>query len=201
MMLFKILKIVLCLLLFNGCSQKKKLPILSNYINNQGQKVSYTINNFNFTTQLGKEFTVDDTKDKVYIANFFFTSCPSICPPMRAKLIDLANTFKNEKFMILSFTIDPENDSIAVLKEYGEATEIAPHKWFFLSGDSIQLSNIAKKFRTSFSKNNDGTDFYHSSFVALVDSKQRIRGFYNILEKEAVLLLKKDVTILLKENY
>ena len=120
---------------------------------------------------------------------------------MRAKLIDLANTFKNEKLMILSFTIDPENDSIPVLKEYAEATEIAPHKWRFLSGDSIQLSHIAKKFRTSFSKNNDGTDFYHSSFIALVDSKQRIRGFYNILEEEAVLLLKKDVTILLKENY
>ena len=90
-------------MLFNGCTQKKKLPILSNYINNQGQKVSYTINDFRFTTQLGKEFTVDDTKNKVYIANFFFTSCPSICPPMRVKLIDLANTFKKEKLMILSF--------------------------------------------------------------------------------------------------
>jgi len=191
--------ILLFLMLLISCSKEKKLPILSNYIDDNGKLKNYLIDNYHFTSQLGKGFTVIDTKDKVYIANFFFTSCPSICPPMREKLIDIATTIKNEKFILTSFTIDIKNDSISVLNKYSEGTSIPKDKWFFLKGSSDELESIAHKFRTSFSKYRKSTDFYHSSYVVLIDKEQQIRGFYDLLNNEAVILLKEDINLLLNE--
>lgn len=191
--------IMLIVTLFTCCSSKKELPILSNYIDENGIQKSYLIDDFQFTNQLGKTFTDKNTKNKIHIANFFFTSCPSICPPMRERLIDIATTFQKENFLVISFTIDLKNDSISVLNNYSNATGISKDKWVFLKGSSSELSKIANKFKTSFSNSNNSGDFYHSSFVALVDTKQQIRGFYDLLNEEAILLLKEDITILLNK--
>lgn len=190
---------LLILILFISCSQEKKLPILNNYIDDNGIRKNYLINDYYFTTQLGKEFTVENTKNKAYIANFFFTRCSSICPPMRKKLIDIATTIKDENFILVSYTIDNKNDSISVLDKYSDGTSISKDKWYFLKGSTEELASISTKFRTSFTKHEKSNDFYHSSYVALIDTKQQIRGFYDLLNNEAVTLLKKDINLLLNE--
>jgi len=185
--------------LFVCCIPKKELPILSNYIDESGVKKTYLIDEFQFTNQIGESFTAKNTKNKIHIANFFFTSCPSICPPMRERLIDIATTFKKDEFLILSFTIDLKNDSISVLNNYSDATSISKDKWVFLKGSTSELSEIAMKFKTNYSNTNNSGDFYHSSYVALIDTKQQIRGFYDILNDKAIQLLKEDIEILLSE--
>jgi len=189
----------LFLLVFNCENNTEDLPVLSFTISDSGEKVNYSISYNNFTNQLGDSFTTQQLKNNISIANFFFTRCPSICPPMRNELIDVANTFKNEEnFIIISHTIDPKNDSIPILKNYAIATGIPNEKWQFLRSTVENTKLQAKQFMTNFKPNEDGTDFYHSSYVALIDRNQLIRGFYNILIPEEVIRLKEDISILLK---
>lgn len=192
------MKIVLlfCFYFLVSCnSNDKNLPVLSYKIDGSGNKSYYTINYKEFTNQLDEDFKVSD---KVFIANFFFTRCPSICPPMRLQLIDIAETFKNENdFIIISHTIDPENDTALILKDYQEATGIKSSKWQFLRSTVENTKLQAELYMTNFKPNQDGTDFYHSSYVALVDREQQIRGFYNILAATDVERLKKDINVLL----
>ena len=187
------------LILTLGCTTStKELPILSYTINDEGNKTYYSISYKGFTNQLGQSFSTGDIQGKVTISNFFFTRCPSICPSMRLVLIDLAKVFSGEKdILIISHTIDPKHDSVEVLKQYWETTEIPHNTWQFIRAPEAKTKAQAKQYMTNFKPNNDGTDFYHSSFVALVDKKQHIRGFYNLLVIEDVERLKKDIRQLL----
>ncbi|MCK7589855.1 SCO family protein [Subsaxibacter sp. CAU 1640] len=193
---------VLVLFFFFGCnSGSKQLPILSYQIDDKGNTVAYKIKYDNFKNQLGENFSTDNIKDKVFLANFFFTSCPSICPPMRNKLIDIAETFQSDDdFLIVSHTIDPKNDTVEVLKNYSEATGISSDKWQFVRSSVELTRKQADLYMTNFKANEDGTDFYHSSYAALVDTDQQIRGFYNLLVDEEIERLKEDIAFLLKTN-
>lgn len=194
----RVLALLLLSLLLSCVSEEKKLPVLSYKIDNNGNEAYYTIDYKNFTNQLGEDFTPQHIKNKVFIANFFFTSCPSICPPMRNQLIDIAKTFKNDDdFLIISHTIDPLNDTISILKNYSEATEIPSDSWQFLRANEENTKTLANQYMTNFKPNETGTDFYHSSYVALVDKNKSIRGFYNILIPTEVVRLKEDIKVLL----
>lgn len=186
--------------MFFGCqSNSEELPILSYKIDDSGNKHNYLVTYDGFYNQLGESFATENIQNKVVIANFFFTKCPSICPPMRTSLISIAKDFeKKDDFLIVSHTIDPENDSIEVLQNYSEATGIPLEKWQFVRSSTENTRQQANLFMTNFKPNEDGTDFYHSSYVALVDKNQQIRGFYNILVAEEVNRLKIDITSLLK---
>ena len=120
-MRYCLLILIFCLY---GCDLvTKELPILSYKIDDNGNEIHYGINYEGFENQLGENFTSKDIFDRVFIANFFFTRCPSICPPMRTELIKIAETFQDEDdFMLISHTIDPENDTVDILKSYAEAT-------------------------------------------------------------------------------
>lgn len=175
------------------------LPILSYTINNQGEKDYYQISYSGFTNQNGEHFSTENLKGKICIANFFFTRCPSICPPMRTSLISIAEEFSEEDdFLIISHTIDPNHDSVSVLKSYSETTGIDAKKWQFIRASELKTKEQAKQFMTNFEPNSDGSDFYHSSYVALLDQKQHIRGFYNILEDTEVSRLKHDLRTISK---
>lgn len=190
--------ISILLTVFFGCQSNTELPVLSYKIDAAGNKTYYGVSYENFTNQHGESFTSLNISDKVFIANFFFTRCPSICPPMREELIQIAETFKNDNdFLIISHTIDPENDTISVLKNYAETTEVPFDKWQFLRASTEHTRKQANTYMTNFRPNSDGTDFYHSSYVALVDKDKFIRGYYNILVKEETERLKKDIQILL----
>ncbi|WP_298239241.1 SCO family protein [uncultured Algibacter sp.] len=190
---------LIAVLLISSCQSKKELPILSRYIDTNGADVTYTISDFEFRNQLNQLITDQNTYNKVYLANFFFTRCPSICPKMTSALTNFATDFiNNEDFLLLSFSIDPNNDSIPVLRRYAEATNIPSSKWHFLNGSDEQLKHVSSLFRTSFKPKEDRMDFYHSSYAALVDKQQYIRGFYNLLDKSSVNQLKKDIALLLE---
>ena len=182
-----------------GCqSSPNELPIFSYRIDASGNMAYYGINYKDFRNHLGQDFTTLNITDKVFIANFFFTRCPSICPPMRNELIKIAERFKNhDDFMILSHTIDPENDTEDVLKNYSETTGISSDTWQFVRSSKENTLKQAHDYMTNFKPNSDGTDFYHSSYVALVDKNKFIRGFYNVLVKEEVERLSKDIKSLI----
>lgn len=194
--------IIVCSFFLINCTDHKEsdLPILSFKLNNQGQKDFYKIDNFSFLNQDSIIITPSSTKGKVHTANFFFTSCPSICPKMREVHIEIANTYKNEAdFIQLSFSIDPKRDSVQKLKNYIATTDIKTNQWQLLRGNDRDLEIMADLLKTNFKPNEDGTDFYHSSYVALIDKQQQIRGFYNLLNPKEVKLLKSSINELLKE--
>lgn len=177
----RFLKTFIFLIVFCSCkSDKKELPIFSYKINTEGVKDYYTINYNGFTNQFNKEFTTDDLKGKVCIANFFFTRCPSICPPMRQELIKVYESVKDhDDFMMISHTIDMTNDTVDILYNYWKMTDVPAESWQFLRATETITKAQAKQFMTNFRPYEDGIDFYHSSFVALIDKQQQIRGFYN----------------------
>ena len=184
--------------MFSCKSDTTELPILSfNYVD--GTKKLYKIDGFEFTNQDGKTITEISTKGKVHTINFFFTSCPSICPPMRIKQQGIAEAFSSESnFKQYSISIDFKNDTLEQLKYYSKIHDINSKQWELLRAPSkTDLKTIANQLKTNFRPNEDGTDFYHSSYVALIDKEQYIRGFYNLLLDAEVELLKTDITKLL----
>ncbi len=194
----KFLKIFFLILVVSSCKpEEKTLPILSFKINSEGVKEYYTITYDGFVNQFNQSFTTDDLKAKVCIANFFFTQCPSICPPMRQELIKISDAVKEHiDFMMISNTIDMTNDTVDVLHTYWEATEVSAKRWQFLRGAQAVAKAQAKQFMTNFKPNEDGTDFYHSSFVALIDKQQQIRGFYNTSTPVEMERLIEDIKVL-----
>lgn len=193
----KFIKAFLLLLLICTCKpEEKELPILSFKINADGVKEYYTIKYDGFTNQFNEAFTSDNLKGKVCIANFFFTRCPSICPPMRQELIKVSEAINNADFMMISHTIDMTNDSVDALHTYWEATKIPGKTWQFLRATEAVTKAQANQFMTNFRPNEDGTDFYHSSFVALIDKQQQIRGFYNTSTPVEMERLIEDIKLL-----
>ena len=192
--------LMLVIILVLGCHKATEdLPVLSYKINTNGEEEYYTVTYSNFTNQFEKDFTTNSIKDKIVVSNFFFTRCPSICPPMRNQLIKLANYLSfTEDVILVSHTIDPDNDTSEVLKAYAQSTGIEDHKWQFIRSSESNTKLQAAQYMTNFRPNEDSTDFYHSSFVALLDKKQQIRGFYNILIQEEVERLKEDIKLLLE---
>ncbi len=192
-------RIVLVFLLFIACkSEWDKLPVLSYTINDDGQKEVYRITYpEGFLNQRGEPFTHEAINGKVFIANFFFTRCPSICPPMRQRLISISNKIEHKDFLMVSHSIDPTNDTPEILMAYGEATGIPSSRWQFVTASENITKDQAKSFQTNFKPFEDGTDFYHSSYVALVDRENLIRGFYDLLKPREVELLKLDIMLLL----
>nr|WP_321236715.1 SCO family protein [uncultured Psychroserpens sp.] len=197
-MKFKIF--ILIVLSLAACKETtSELPILSyDYID--GKKEYYKINDYKFVNQDGEYITGTTTKGYVHTINFFFTTCPSICPPMRIKQQEIAKAFSNDThFKQYSISIDFKTDTLAQLQYYAKLHGIDSNQWHLLRASSeAQLQDIAQQLKTNFKPNEDGTDFYHSSYVALIDKKQYIRGFYNILIPAEVRLLKADIKHLLE---
>ena len=189
---------IICFIILSCNTKQDKLPILSYQINAQGDKELYTIEYSEaFVTQLNEPFNNEKLDGKIFIANFFFTQCPSICPPMRQQLIGISESIDTDDFLIVSHTIDPNNDTPDVLKAYAEATGISSERWQFVTATEAQTKAQAKQYMTNFKPNEEGTDFYHSSYATLVDKDRMIRGFYDLLKPKEVSLLKKDIELLL----
>ena len=192
-----LLAVLVTLFLITSCKQESNLPIKSYKINKQGVKEYYGIHYNSFKNQLNMSFTDNRITNKVFIANFFFTRCPSICPPMRQQLIGISKSIDDKDFLIISHTIDPTHDTAEVLKDYAEATGISSDRWQLLTASEKKTRAQAKLYMTNFKPNEDGIDFYHSSYVSLVDKNRMIRGFYDLLKPKEVELLKNDIKLLL----
>lgn len=165
---------------------------------------------FEFTDQNGKTITNKDYEGKVYVVEFFFTTCPSICPIMNENMIKIQNEFLgNPKVGIASFTIDPEHDTPEVLKTYAENTGITKLQWHLLTGDKDDIFKLANEgFNLYVGKGSEAEGgFEHSGYFALIDQDGNIRSridefdnpiiYYDGLEDKQIQMLKKDIKALL----
>lgn len=163
---------------------------------------------FSFVDQNGKEVTQNSFDGKVYVADYFFTTCKGICPKMNANMQTVYEKYKNEKdFAILSHTSMPETDSVPVMKEYeekivGKNPNFAAD-WYFVTGSKDSLYKMARQSYLLDNHQNNYTniedEFIHTQFFALVDRQKRVRGIYDGLVLEDITRLNKDIKELLAE--
>jgi protein SCO1/2 len=159
---------------------------------------------FAFTDQDGNRITQNDTKGKVYVAEYFFTTCKSICPKMNRNMKKIYEAFKNEKnFLILSHTVDPETDSVGRLKRYADSLGVDAERWHFLTGAKDSLYNAARVSYLLDDPQNNSVDienqFLHTQLFALVDKDGKVRKIYDGLKKDEISELAADVKKLLTE--
>jgi len=187
----------------------KKLPILGNHsIDISANKQTFdtlwhSIPDFTFLNQDAKLINQDMVKGKVYVVDFFFTTCQSICPIMSKQLDRVAKAWGNENdFKILSFTVDPETDTPTQLKSYAESYKAKTNQWIFLTGEKPKLYELARKGYLLNMEEGDGgaDDFIHTQNFALIDRQGRIRGFYDGTKTDEVDHLIKDIDFVLQEN-
>ena len=163
----------------------------------------HTIADFELTNQNGEKITNKNYKDKIYVADFFFTRCQTICINMAYNMGELQNLYKKDTdIMFLSHSVTPEIDSVTVLKEYADRKGVIDGKWNITTGAKTHIYELARKsyFAVLDEGNGDENDFIHTEQFVLVDKEKRIRGYYDGTEKEDMEKLKKDI-VLLKEEY
>lgn len=166
--------------------------------------ISY-VQPFSFTNQLGEKITEKEVNGKVYVAEYFFTTCKGICPKMNTNMRKIYGAFSNEaSFLILSHTVDPDVDSVGRLKRYADSLGVQPARWQFLTGTKDSLYTAARvSYVLDDPKNNNGKiedQFLHTQFFALVDKKGRVRKIYDGLKNDEIAELKGDITKLLMEK-
>jgi protein SCO1 len=160
---------------------------------------------FDFTNQHGTHVTEKEVAGKVYVAEYFFTTCKGICPKMNDNMKKVYGQLKSEKdFFILSHTVDPDTDSVGRMKRYADSLGVDNGNWWFLTGRKDSLYNAARvSYLLDDPKNNNSKiedQFIHTQFFALVDRAGRLRKIYDGLKKEEIEELMKDVPALLKEK-
>jgi protein SCO1 len=209
--IFLIVMSVLSVLIFSGIytllQPQKTLPIFTprdvnpELVDTTIQHIGYnhTVADFKFVNQNGKTITEKDYEGKIYVADFFFTTCPTICPIMTDNMVWLQNEIKNmPNVMLLSHTVTPDIDSVPVLKAYAETKGVLDHKWNMVTGD---IKDIFYMARTSYLVVKTGNpselyDMVHTENFVLVDQKRRIRGFYDGTNLEEVKKLLEDIRFL-----
>lgn len=167
----------------------------------------HTIQEFSFTDQTGKTYGSKDLKGKIYVAEYFFTTCGTICPRMNQEMMRVQKAYhENDQFKILSFTVDPETDSVAQMKNYAEGHGADSKQWHFLTGDKSELYKLARrsffvlKPAEAVNQGDVGSDFIHTNYFVLVDTQKRIRGYYDGTSSKEVDKLIGDIGKLLEED-
>lgn len=163
---------------------------------------NHKIGNFELINQNGDTITQLDYKNKIYVADFFFTRCQTICPIMSLNMKDLQEFYKNDtSILFLSHSVTPIIDSISVLRAYADKKGAIDGKWNLVTGDKKHIYELARKSYFAVLDEGDGgeQDFIHTEQFILVDKKGQIRGFYDGTNKEDVQRIKGDIEILKKE--
>jgi len=165
----------------------------------QFERGEHSIAEFELIDQNNFPFNQKNLEDKIYVADFFFTTCPTICPDMSGQLKRVQDAYnEKEDFMILSHTVQPEVDSPKVLKAYADLYEADPEQWVFVTGNKRTIYELARKSYFAAVTEGDGgpDDFIHTENFILIDKEKRIRGFYDGTSEESVDQLITDISIL-----
>ncbi len=160
------------------------------------------IADFKLINQNGDTITQDFYKDKIYVADFFFTTCLTICPIMTDHMVKIQEKIKNDDDVyLLSHTVFPVADSVPVLKKYAKEKGVIDEKWNLVTGDKKQIYDLARKSYLATKSSGDGGkyDMIHTENFVLVDKELRIRGFYDGTDPEAIEKLMHDIEVLKKE--
>jgi len=163
----------------------------------------HRISDFQLINQDGEIVSKKDFEDKIYVADFFFTRCQTICPIMAVNMKDLQEEFKNDPDLkFLSHSVTPVMDSVPVLRAYADKMEAIDGKWEITTGDKKHIYELARKSYFAVLDEGDGgdQDFIHTEQFILVDQKGQIRGFYDGTEKEEMQRIIDDIAILKREN-
>ena len=204
---FIIFSAIILSLFYSALKPKKTLPIFNPADVNpelvdstvQYKSKYHTIADFSFMNQNGETITQKDYEGKIYVADFFFTTCGSICPKMTTNLSDIQKAFANDpKVKLLSFTVFPEIDSVPVLKAYAKKYNVDDNKWNLVTGNKKEIYTMARKsyLAVKLGKPNELYDMVHTENFVLVDTKKRVRGFYDGTNKEDIKRLIDDITFL-----
>lgn len=207
---FLVFSVITLYLFQNALTPRKTLPIFNpsdvnpELVDSTVQYISkyHTIADFSFVNQNGKTITQDDYEGKIYVADFFFTTCGSICPKMTANLFEVQKAIiNNPKVMLLSHTVFPETDSVPVLKEYALKYGVDDSKWNLVTGDKKEIYTMARKsyLAVKLGKPSELYDMVHTENFILVDAKKRVRGFYDGTNKEDIAKLIIDINFLSNE--
>ena len=186
---------------FFSCQDDTPLPILGEVETVEGKEIHHAIADFAFLNQDSTTITNEDFSDVIYVADFFFTKCPSICPIVKKQMIRIHDEFKNDKLKLVSYTMDPERDTPSVLKDYADRLEVSSPKWHFLTGDKKELHDISPEYFSIIIEDGDVPGgFDHTGKLLLVDQNRHIRAFCEGTDEEDVTDFIKDIKKLLSEN-
>lgn len=195
-----------------GSNDMKKLPIMGRkqYVKKEvdGQQkivdtIYHQIPDYKFVDQDSNYVTPKTFEGKVYVADFFFTTCPTICPVMERNLLRVYKKYKgNSEVAFLSHTIDPDHDSVSILKDYAERLGVNDAKqWHFVTGAKDKIYQIGQQsyMVSAMEDKNSPGGYIHSGAFILVDKDRHVRGIYDGTKKDDVDRLMKDMDTLLKE--
>ncbi|WP_367915383.1 SCO family protein [Leadbetterella sp. DM7] len=187
-----------------ACStQQKELPYLGPHeISDTGDTVYHRIPDFSFVNQDGDTVTQEDVAGKIYVADFFFSTCPTICPIMKGQMLRIFEKYKdNDSLMILSHSINPRYDTPEVLKQYKEKLGVNSPRWQFLTGTQTDVYKLAQNsYLTSALEDSTAADeggFVHSGAFVLIDKDRHIRAIYDGTKEKEVDKLMADIDRLL----
>lgn len=207
-----LLILVVAVTFFPGCAENKvsELPYYDKpdftplWVNNNEAEKLHKISDFCFTDQDGRKITRENLNGKIYLANFFFTTCPGICPTITRNLLKVQNAFITDNdIKIISHTVMPWSDSISSLKNYEKTFSIKNGMWYLVTGNTSEIYELARKSYYAEEKagyNSDSTEFLHTEHVLLIDRNGHLRGIYNgtiALDAERMI---EDIKILKKEG-
>ncbi|MEM6515280.1 MAG: SCO family protein, partial [Bacteroidota bacterium] len=169
-------------------------------INDEELNTFHKVSPFRLINQNGEIITEQTFEDKIYVADFFFTTCPGICPKMTDNMSILQETFLNDdSVLLLSHSVTPKKDSVAVLKEYAENKGVIANKWHLVTGDKEIIYKLGRQdyfVEEDLGETKDENDFLHTENFVLVDKNRHIRGIYNGLNKTAINQLIADIKTL-----
>ena len=198
------------LMFYNVLKPEEKLPIYQpnmvsfQLVDSTVQHVRrfHKIKDFSLVNQNGEKVTNENYRDKIYIADFFFTTCQGICPIMKENMIILQDEYKDDdQVYLLSHTVTPEIDTKEVLKKYSLEKGVIDSKWNLVTGDKKQIYNLARKsyLVAEDIEESELFEMIHTENFVLVDPERRIRGFYDGTDQESMNALIYDIKVLKKE--
>ncbi|HMG94187.1 MAG TPA: SCO family protein [Chryseolinea sp.] len=201
----KIFYVIAVVAFLEGCIAKKEppLPVFGEREVTGKDTVYHTIANFKFVDQDSSEVTNDTYKGKIYVADFFFTSCRTICPIMKTQMLRVYDSIQNDpEVMLLSHTIDPEYDTVGLLHDFAERLGVESDKWHFVTGNKDEIYKLAQTsyFSTALEDKSEADGFIHSGAFLLIDKDRRIRGKYDGTKEDDVNRLLGDIQRLKKEG-
>lgn len=206
-----ILSTILILIIYNILTPEKRLPVYQpDMVNNelvdstvQEVRKYHVIDDFSLLNQNGDTITQEYYKDKIYVADFFFTTCQTICPIMTDHMLQIQEEIKNDpEIYLLSHTVIPKADSVPQLKKYALEKGVNDNKWNLVTGDKKQIYDLARKSYLAAKSEGDAGpfDMIHTENFVLVDKRRRIRGFYDGTDPKAIEELLLDIQVLKKEK-
>ena len=213
------------LLIFTGCKnevKKENIKVVENsradylpYYNDESftphwltpntdeEKTFHKIPDFSLTNQSGETVTQDTFEDKIYVTDFFFTTCPGICPKMTGNMAKIQEEFKNDQdVLLLSHSVMPSTDSVSVLRAYANKNEVVDNKWHLVTGSRDEIYSLGRDHyfvESDLGEVKSIDDFLHTENFLLIDKNKHIRGIYNGLNRASMAQLITDVKALKQE--